>query len=107
MCVCPSKYEYLCDQPIAIKFNLKPHWAGGKDALGFGPDRIRALVSMASDSSHRVIMEEILFALYRHFFSIFLQITWPTIEASMRSNFVLFRSQTAELAALKRLEKCP
>ena len=29
------------------------HWVGGKDALGFGPDRIRTLVSMATDSSHR------------------------------------------------------
>ena len=28
----------------------------GKDALGFGPDRIRTLESMATDSSHRVIM---------------------------------------------------
>ena len=29
------------------KFYLKHHWVGGKDALGFGPDRIRTLVSMA------------------------------------------------------------
>ena len=29
---------------------------GEKAALGFGPDRIRTLVSMATDSSHRVIM---------------------------------------------------
>ena len=27
--------------------------------LGFGPDRIRTLVSMATDSSHRVIMGKI------------------------------------------------
>ena len=42
--------------PIAIKFYLKHHWGGGKAALGFVPDRIRTLVSMATDSSHRVIM---------------------------------------------------
>ena len=42
--------------PIVTKFYLKHHWVGGKDALGFGPDRIRTLVSMAMDSSHRVIM---------------------------------------------------
>ena len=42
--------------PIATKFYLKHHWVGGKDALGFGPDRIRTLVSMATDSSHRVII---------------------------------------------------
>ena len=43
-------------EPIATKFYLKHHWGGGKPALGFGPDRIRTLVSMATDSSHRVIM---------------------------------------------------
>ena len=39
--------------PIATKFYLKHNWVGGKDALGFGPDRIRTLVSMATDSSHK------------------------------------------------------
>ena len=42
--------------PIVIKFHQKHHWGGGLAALGFGPDRIRTLVSMATDSSHRVIM---------------------------------------------------
>ena len=42
--------------PIAIKFYLKHYCGGGKPALGFGPGRIRILVSMATDSSHRVIM---------------------------------------------------
>ena len=42
--------------PIVTKFYL----VGGKDALGFGPDRIRTLVSMATDNSHRVIMEKML-----------------------------------------------
>ena len=32
----------------------------GKAALGFGPDRIGTLVSMATDSSHRVIMGKML-----------------------------------------------
>ena len=41
---------------IAIKFYLKHHWGGGKDALGFGAGQFRTLVSMAADSSHRVIM---------------------------------------------------
>ena len=41
---------------IAIKFYKKHHWGGGKAALGFGADQIRTLVSMATDSSHRVIM---------------------------------------------------
>ena len=43
-------------RPIAIKFYLKHHWGGGKAAWGFGADQLRALVSMATDSSHRVIM---------------------------------------------------
>ena len=42
--------------PIATQFYLKHHWGGGKAALGFGPDQIGTLVSMAMDSSHRVIM---------------------------------------------------
>ena len=42
--------------PIVIKFYQKHHWGGGLAALRFGPDRIRTLVSMATDSSHRVIM---------------------------------------------------
>ena len=41
---------------ITIKFYLKHHWAGGKAAWGFGADQLRTLVSMATDSSHRVIM---------------------------------------------------
>ena len=43
---------------IATKFYLKHHWGGGKAALGLGPDRIRILVSMATESSRRVIMEK-------------------------------------------------
>ena len=46
--------------PIATKYYLKHHWVEGKDGLGFGPDRIRTLVSMALDSCHRVIMGKML-----------------------------------------------
>ena len=42
--------------PIGMKFYLKHHWGGGKVSVGFDPDRFRTLVSMATDSSHRVIM---------------------------------------------------
>ena len=42
--------------PIAIKFYLKHHLGGRKAALGFGADQFRTLVSMVTDSSHRVIM---------------------------------------------------
>ena len=45
-------------RPITTKFYLKHDWGGGKAALGFDANQIRTLVSMASDSSHRVIMGE-------------------------------------------------
>ena len=46
--------------PIVIKFHMEGHWGRGLAALGFGPDRIRTLISIATDSSQRVIMEKIL-----------------------------------------------
>ena len=45
---------------IVTKFYLNHHWGGRKAALGFGPDWIGNLVSMATDSSHRVIMGKML-----------------------------------------------
>ena len=60
-CVRPSvttfKHEYLeASCPIKIKFHLEHHWGGGLTALGLWKDRIRNLVSMATNSSDRVIM---------------------------------------------------
>ena len=43
---------------VTVKFYQKHHWGGGKPALGLGPDRIRTLVSIAIDSSHRLKMGE-------------------------------------------------
>ena len=43
---------------IEIKFHLEHHWVGENAALGFGPDWIRTLVSMATDNSNRVIMKK-------------------------------------------------
>ena len=64
MCVCVFTLSKMniseTSGSIVSKFYLKHHWVGGKDALGFGPDRIRTLVSMATDSSHRVIMGKML-----------------------------------------------
>ena len=42
--------------PIVTRFYLKHHWGGGKAALCFGLDRMGTLVSMPTNSSHRVIM---------------------------------------------------
>ena len=42
-------YEYETSGPNAIQLYLKHHWVGGRAAKGFGQDRIRTLVSMATD----------------------------------------------------------
>ena len=49
--------------PIAIKFYLKHHLGWGKAALGFGPDRIGTLVSMATYISQMFIVWQILLEL--------------------------------------------
>ena len=46
--------------PIATKFYLKHHLGWVKADLGFEHDRIGTLVSMATDSSHTVIMGKLL-----------------------------------------------
>ena len=43
---------------------LKHYLGGGKAALDFRPDRIRALVAMATDSSHRFLIGKILLAFF-------------------------------------------
>ena len=43
--------------PITTKFH---HLSRGKSALGFEPGRILTLVSMATNSSHRVVMGKLL-----------------------------------------------
>ena len=64
LCVCVPTLSNMnisaISRPIAIKFYLKHFWGGGKDALGFGPDQIWTRVSMATDSSHRGIMGNML-----------------------------------------------
>ena len=55
------KHEYLCNQWANRNEILsEPSFGWGMAALGFGLDRIGALVSMATDSSHRVIMGKML-----------------------------------------------
>ena len=67
VCVCVwvsvniFKLEYLRNQRANRNEILsEPSLGWGKAALGFGPDRIGTLVSMATDSSHRVIMGKML-----------------------------------------------
>ena len=47
-------FKHETSRPIKIKFHLEHHWGWGLAALGLGPDRIRTLVSMATDSSHMI-----------------------------------------------------
>ena len=113
--------------PIVIKFHLGHHWGGGLAALGFGPDRIRTLVSMLTDSSHRVIMgkscdhsSSFIFVcfflnLYSKYATLlkycilykFFQVTRTTKTSWMSSKFGKIRPGNYELAALERLEKSP
>ena len=69
MCVCVSgcvsvnifKLEYLRNQwANRTKILSEPSLGLGKGCIGFGPDRIGTLVSMATGSSHRVIMGKML-----------------------------------------------
>ena len=83
-----------------------------KAALGFGPDRIGTLVSMATDSSHRVIYngENVVSTLAPSFLmgsSSYLQVTRTSITSRTSSKFGQIEPRTAELAALERLEKSP
>ena len=57
MCVNTFKCKYLRNQrPDCNKSLSEASLGRGKAALGFGPERIGALVSMATDNSHRVKM---------------------------------------------------
>ena len=95
--------------PIATKFYLKHHWGGGKAALGFGPDRIETLVSMATDSSHRLIMGggnyvNTLAPSFLIGLSSYLQATRISITSRTNSKFGQIGPR---LAVLERLEKSP
>ena len=95
---------------IVTKFYLNNHWGGGKAALCFGPDRIGTLVSMATDSSHRVIMGENVTTLAPSILigsSSYLQVTRTSIISRTSSKSGQIGQRTAELAALERLEKSP
>ena len=97
---------------IATKFYLKHHLGGGLAALGFGPDRIRTLVSMATESSHRVIMVKTggVSTFSRLFFIrsfSYLQVTKTCMRARTSSNFSPIGPPTEELAALERQKKSP
>ena len=73
-CVNTFKHEYLRNKRTYRNQILTEASLGrGKAALSFGPDRIRTLVSMAKDRSHRIIMgkscdHSSAFIFYQNFF---------------------------------------
>ena len=97
--------------PIDMKFYLKHHKGGGKASVGFDPDWIRSLVSMVTDSSHRVKMGKTASSLFFRMLLIgsfsYLQVTMTCMRAWMSSKFDRIGSMTAELAALERMKKNP
>ena len=98
-------------RPITTKFYLKHHWGGGKAALGFDADQIRTLVSMATDSSHRVIMGKRASSRFLGCFLsdpfLYLQVTMTYIRACMSSKFGRIRPRTTELVAPERRKTFP
>ena len=96
---------------ITMKFYQKHHLEGGKAATGFGPDQIKTLVSMATDSSNRFIMEKMVLPLLSQLIFIrsflYLQVMMTCIGARRSSKFSQIESPTVELTALERLEKSP
>ena len=60
--MCKHFHTGTSPQPVSNHEEIlsEPSLGWGKAALGFGPDRIETLVSMAKDSLHRVIMRKML-----------------------------------------------
>ena len=95
---------------IKIKFHQECSKDRGLASFSFGPDRIRTFVFMATDNSHRVLMDKLLcdqtssFIFVWLFFLNFLQVTRKTIKSPMGLKLDKIRPGTKELAALERLE---
>ena len=88
------------------------HHLGMGSVLGFGPDRVRILVSLATDSSHRVLMGETVLPLFlgfffRRSFSFIVASNKLCIGAPMSLKFGQIQPSSAELAAIERLKKNP
>ena len=63
------KHKYLCNEWADHNEILSEASLGWGKCLGFGPDWIKTLVSMATDSSHRLIMEKMVLPLFLSCFS--------------------------------------
>ena len=95
-------------RPIAIKFYLNHHWGRGKDALGFGADQFRTLVSMATDSSHRVIMGKRCHHVFSNVFDRIRFILQGNDDMhEVLDEFDIWSDSTTNYGALERMEKFP
>ena len=80
--------------------------------MGFVADQFRTLVSMATDSSHRVIMGKTAssrfpICIYLIGSFSYLQVTMTCMRAWMSSKFGRIRPRTTELVALEYMKKNP
>ena len=113
--VCPSfvvhnfKHEYLCNQWADHNEIISEASLGwGKGCIRFKPDLIKTLVSMATDSSHSIIMEKIVLPLFSAFFHPILFILAGNDDMHGSSEeFEIQPDPTAELAALEPLKTSP
>ena len=98
-------------RPFAIKFYLNHYWGGGKASVRFDLYQIRTLVSMATNSSHRVIIGKNGVITFSRMLLIgsfsYLQVTATCMRAWMISKFCRIRPRTTELAGLERMKKIP
>ena len=106
------KLEYLRNQWTNRNQMLSEVSMGwGKGCIRLRPDRIGTLVSVATNSSHRVIMGgNVVNTLAPSFLvgsSSYLQVTRTSITSRTSSKFGQIGPRTAKLAALERLEKIP
>ena len=85
---------------ITSKFYLK-HLCGGKASVGFDPEPIRNLVSMATDSSLRIIMGKRASSRFSGMLLIgsfsYFQVTMTCMRAWMSSKFGRIRPQTVNI----------
>ena len=91
-----------------MKFYLKHHWGGGKASVGFDLILTRALVSMATVSSHRVTVGKMASSNSRMFLVrtfLILAGNNECTRAWMNSKFGPIRQWTTELAALEHMKK--
>ena len=81
-------YISKTSKPNATKFYLQHHWGEGKAASAFGPDWIRTLVSMATDSCQWLIGELIVYP--------WSGVRFPSSSSSTMLKHLLLRNHLAD-----------